>query len=170
MWVKCQQSMKVCGKERLSGTVFKDHSEPRHQDMMQSHPYCKAELSLDLSNYQTTHSFYLPVSSILKEFLGVIQHAGHGQSGEQGPGVNWGAAQTNGVNTANGCNTDTNFALNEIIHFAVLEYLSEHELWQGCWWSTYNCFKHGLKAFWFLSCSDQLSHEVSWLMPQPVAN
>lgn len=108
MWVKCQQSMKAHGKARLSGTVFKDQCEPRHQDVVQSHPYCQVEQSLDPSNYQTTQSFYLPISSILKEIFLVIQHAGYGQSGEQSPGANWGAVQTNSVNTASGCNTNKN--------------------------------------------------------------
>lgn len=87
-----------------------------------------------------TYLFLLPCSD---EFWGVIQHAGHGQSGVQSLRANWEAVRTNSVNTEKDCNPDTNFALKEIIPFEVLEYLFGHEQWQGCCWSTYHCLEHG---------------------------
>lgn len=48
------------------------------------------------SNYKTTHSFCIPISSTLKIFF-LANTASHGQSGEQGLGGNHEAVQTNSI-------------------------------------------------------------------------
>lgn len=54
------------GKGKAFQKSLKHRSKPRHRGVVQSHPHCQVERSLDPSNHQTTHSFYLPISSILR--------------------------------------------------------------------------------------------------------